>query len=47
MHQDLEGFDIKINSFGQIESNFEIEKLNTFLNTNVDDKKLLAASEEE
>ncbi|MBK9103988.1 MAG: hypothetical protein IPL92_05335 [Saprospiraceae bacterium] len=31
-HEGLEGFDIKVNSFGQMESTFEIDKLNTFLN---------------
>ncbi len=31
-HKSLEGFDIKVNSFGQMESTFEIDKLNTFLN---------------
>ena len=31
VHKDLEGFDIQINSFGEI---------NEFLNRNVDDKKL-------
>ena len=31
-HAGLEGFDIKVNSFGQMESTFEIDKLNTFLN---------------
>ena len=36
----LEGFDIKINEFGEIESNFNIDKINEFLNENLDDKKL-------
>jgi len=36
----LEGFDIHIDSFGEIKSNFEIDKLNQFLNRNVEDKKL-------
>lgn len=31
-HEGLEGFDIKVNSFGQMETSFEIDKLNTFLN---------------
>ncbi len=31
-HEGLEGFDIKVNSFGQMESSFEIDKLNDFLN---------------
>ncbi len=36
----LEGFDIRIDSFGEIKSNFEIDKLNMFLNQHVEDKKL-------
>lgn len=40
VHEDLEGFDIKINEFGEIISNFRVDKLNEFLNENVDDKKL-------
>ncbi len=47
IHEDLDGFDIKINKFGQIQSNFEIDKLNAFLNENVVDKKLKDSSEEE
>lgn len=31
-HEGLEGFDIKMNSFGQMETTFEIDKLNAFLN---------------
>ena len=31
-HEGLEGFDIKVNTFGQMESTFEIDKLNEFLN---------------
>ncbi|MCB0522785.1 MAG: hypothetical protein H6577_17215 [Lewinellaceae bacterium] len=40
VHDELKGFDIKINQFGEITSNLDIEKLNEFLNENVDDKKL-------
>ncbi len=40
VHPELEGFSIKVNSFGEIESSFNIEKLNKFLDKNVDDKKL-------
>jgi len=36
----LEGFDIKIDSFGEIKSNIDIDKINQFLNKTVDDKKL-------
>ena len=31
-HKDLEGFDIKINEFGEIQSNYDVDKLNAFLN---------------
>jgi hypothetical protein len=40
VHEELKGFDIKINEFGEITSNLDIERLNQFLNENVDDKKL-------
>lgn len=40
VHKDLNGFDIKINSFGEIQMSFEIDKINKFLNNTVDDKKL-------
>jgi hypothetical protein len=39
-HDDLKGFDIQINEFGEIVSNVEVDQLNTFLDENVDDKKL-------
>lgn len=40
VHKDLQGFDVTIDSFGEIKSNMNIEKINEFLNKNVDDKKL-------
>ncbi len=40
VHKDLDGFDIKINSFGEIVTSFDMDKINEFLNKNVDDKKL-------
>ena len=39
VHKDLEGFDIKINESGEVESNLPIEELNEFLDKNVEDKK--------
>lgn len=39
IHKDLKGFSIKINEFGEIKTSLPIEKLNTFLNKNVIDKK--------
>jgi hypothetical protein len=47
VHKDLKGFEIKINEFGEIISNLEVEKLNEFLNEKVDDKKLREQKEEE
>ena len=41
VHDELKGFDIKINEFGEITSNVGVEKLNDFLNENVEDKKLV------
>ena len=40
VNKDLEGFDIQVNSFGEIITNYDINKINDFLNKNVDDKKL-------
>ena len=40
VHKDLEGFDIQINSFGEISTSFDMDRINEFLNKNVDDKKL-------
>jgi len=40
VHEDLKGFDIRINEFGEIITNFEVDKGNELLNENVDDKKL-------
>ena len=40
VHKELQGFDVTIDSFGEIRTNMDIEKINQFLNQNVDDKKL-------
>jgi len=40
VNPDLEGFKMRINSFGEISSSFPIDRINEFLNKNVDDKKL-------
>jgi hypothetical protein len=47
VHDDLKGFDIRINEFGEIISTYDVEKLNTFLNENAEDKKLSDAKTEE
>ena len=40
VNKELEGFEISINSFGEISSKVGIEKINEFLNRNLKDKKL-------
>jgi hypothetical protein len=40
VHRDLDGLEVQIDTFGEIHSNMNIEKINEFLNKNVDDKKL-------
>jgi len=49
VHDELKGFDIKINEFGEIVSSFDVDKINSFLDENVEDKKLknLPATAEE
>jgi hypothetical protein len=39
IHNELKGFNIKINEFGEIKSSYSIEKLNSFLNEKAADKK--------
>jgi hypothetical protein len=45
VHKELTGFEISIDQFGELKSNMAIEKLNEFLNENVDDKKLIERDE--
>ena len=40
VHQKLTGFEMEIDKFGEIKSNFDIDKINQFLNNHVKDKKL-------
>ncbi|MBK6338899.1 MAG: hypothetical protein IPH74_10560 [Bacteroidetes bacterium] len=40
INKELEGFSIDINEFGEIITNYKIDKLNDFLNENVEDRKL-------
>jgi hypothetical protein len=47
VHKELQGFDISIDSFGEIKSSMNIEKINAFLNENVDDKKLAERDDHE
>ena len=46
MHEELDGFNIKINEFGEMETTVPIDKLNSFLNEKVQDKKLSGSEEE-
>lgn len=39
VHPDLEGFNVEVNSFGEVRVNYDMDKLNQFLNRNVADKK--------
>lgn len=40
VHEELKGFKMEVNSFGEISSTLSIDKINEFLNNNVEDKKL-------
>ena len=40
VHPDLNDFDVSVTQFGEIEGSLDIDKINQFLNKNVDDKKL-------
>ena len=46
VHQELNGFDIRINPFGEIISSIDIDKINEFLDDNVEDKKLTDREDE-
>ena len=45
VNKDLDGFDIQINSFGEIVTSYDLDKINDFLDKNVDDKKLKSHGE--
>jgi hypothetical protein len=40
VNPELKGFDVKIDTFGEIKTSFDIDKINAFLNKEVEDKKL-------
>lgn len=44
VHKDLEGLEIKVNALGEVVTNYDIDKINEFLNKNVDDKKFKGTS---
>jgi hypothetical protein len=39
VNSELEGFSVGINQFGEITTSYDIDKLNLFLDKNVEDKK--------
>lgn len=41
VHEDLQGFELSVDQFGEIRSNIQIDKINQFLDKNVEDKKLI------
>jgi hypothetical protein len=41
VHKEMEGLDLRINEFGEIVSNLDIDKVNKFLTETVPDKKLI------
>lgn len=45
VNSELEGLDVNINSLGEIQSTYDIDKINDFLDTHVDDKKLRNSDE--
>ena len=40
VHSDLGDFKLSISEFGEISGNLDIDKINAFLNKNLDDRKL-------
>ncbi len=40
VNPELKGFDVKIDTFGEIKTSFDIDRINEFLNKEVEDKKL-------
>lgn len=40
VHDELSGFDIRIDPFGNVSSNLSIDRIKEFLDDKIDDKKL-------
>lgn len=40
VNPELKGFDVRIDTFGEIKTSFDIDRINEFLNKEVEDKKL-------
>ncbi|MBL7839185.1 MAG: hypothetical protein E6Q96_03620 [Cyclobacteriaceae bacterium] len=47
VHKDLQGFEVSVNQFGELNASMSIDKINEFLNKNVEDKKLIDRDETE
>lgn len=47
VNPELSGFDVHIDPFGEIKTNYNIDKINEFLNRHVDDKKLREKDDKE
>jgi len=45
VNEELKEFDIQINEFGEISATLDVDKINSFLDENVEDKKLKEAAE--
>lgn len=40
VHKDLDGLNVNVDSMGELSSNLDIDKINKFLDKNLEDKKL-------
>ncbi len=40
LHPELQGFNIRLDPFGRVETNMNLENVNSFLNVNLRDRKL-------
>ncbi len=47
VHEDLKGFEISVDPFGNIKTNMGIDKIKKFLDENMDDKKVNGDRSEE
>ena len=46
VNPELAGLDLRINSFGEVEGNVDMDKIRNFLTENVPDKKLMERNDE-
>lgn len=47
IHNGLEELNVRVNEFGEIKCNLTVDKINDFLNKNVEDKKLKERDEKQ